>query len=44
MSALQLQDVWFSYTGQPVVSGATLWVEAGEMVALLGPTGPGRPR
>lgn len=41
MKLLELREVYFSYD-QPVLSGVTLDVCAGEIVALLGPNGAGK--
>lgn len=43
MSALiDLEDVWLCYGGHPVLSGLTLSVPEGEILALLGPSGCGK--
>jgi energy-coupling factor transporter ATP-binding protein EcfA2 len=40
--AVRWADVRFGYTGEDVLHGVTLSVEAGESVALLGPNGAGK--
>lgn len=43
MSALiDLEDIWLCYRGHPVLSGLTLSVVKGEILALLGPSGCGK--
>jgi len=40
---VRFEDVWFSYDGEtPVLRGINLEVEAGQTVALVGPTGAGK--
>jgi ATP-binding cassette, subfamily B, bacterial len=42
-SALAWEGVWFGYaSGQPVLRGIDLRIEAGHTVALVGPTGAGK--
>ena len=41
MMLLELRDIYFDYA-QPVLTGVTLNVSAGETVALLGPNGAGK--
>jgi energy-coupling factor transporter ATP-binding protein EcfA2 len=42
MTAVRLDDVWFSYATDPVVRGVSLRVLPGESVALLGHNGAGK--
>jgi zinc transport system ATP-binding protein len=39
---VSLREASFGYAGHPVVSGATLDIHAGEVVAILGPNGSGK--
>ncbi len=40
---IELKDVWFAYReGEPVLHGVNLRIEAGQTVALVGPTGAGK--
>jgi putative ABC transport system ATP-binding protein len=39
---LELDDVAFAYRGEPALRGVSLTLEAGETVALTGPTGSGK--
>jgi len=39
---LQLEEVSFRYSGRPVLSGFSLEARAGEVLALVGPTGSGK--
>lgn len=39
---LELDDVWLSYTGEPVVDGLSLTVRPGEILVLTGPSGCGK--
>lgn len=39
---IEVQDVWKSFKGRPVVKGVTLAVQRGEVVGLLGPNGAGK--
>lgn len=41
-SAISLDGIHFNYDGRPVLSGLSLHVENGEVVALLGPSGCGK--
>jgi len=40
--AVELHDVWFSYDGPPVLRAASLRVDAGEFVSMIGPNGGGK--
>lgn len=42
MTAVRLDDVWFSYGAESVLRGASLTLRAGEAVALLGRNGAGK--
>jgi len=39
---VELDDVWFSYDGTPVLRAASLRVDAGEFVSVIGPNGGGK--
>jgi len=39
---IELDDVWLSYDGQPVLHGLSLTAEAGQTTALVGPSGAGK--
>jgi ATP-binding cassette subfamily B protein/subfamily B ATP-binding cassette protein MsbA len=39
---IELDDVWLSYDGQPVLHGLSLIAEAGQTTALVGPSGAGK--
>jgi ATP-binding cassette subfamily C protein len=41
-TGVELRDVSFSYSDQPVLSGVNLTIPAGAFVALLGPSGAGK--
>ena len=41
-AAISLDGIHFSYDGRPVLSGLSLHVENGEVLALLGPSGCGK--
>jgi iron(III) transport system ATP-binding protein len=40
--AIQLDEIHFDYSGRPVVSGLSLSLDQGEVLALLGPSGCGK--
>jgi ATP-binding cassette subfamily B protein len=40
--AIELRDLSFSYNGQPVLQKVTARIEAGQTLALIGPTGSGK--
>ncbi|MDF1504226.1 ATP-binding cassette domain-containing protein [Roseisolibacter sp. H3M3-2] len=42
MALLGLQDVTLAFGGPPLLDGATLWIERGERVCLLGRNGAGK--
>lgn len=43
MALLELEDIHFAYPGQePVLSGASLCLKAGERLSILGPNGAGK--
>jgi iron complex transport system ATP-binding protein len=42
MAALGVSQIRFSYDGQPVLTGLSLEIGAGERVAILGPNGAGK--
>ena len=44
MSTLRTDDLTKSYGGRTVVKSVSLEVSSGEVVGLLGPTAPARPR
>ena len=39
---IEVDDLWFAYGEEPVLRDVTLRIEAGERVALVGPTGAGK--
>jgi ATP-binding cassette subfamily B protein/subfamily B ATP-binding cassette protein MsbA len=39
---IELDNVWLSYDGQPVLHGLSLIAEAGQTTALVGPSGAGK--
>src|SRR5215467_1580756 len=39
---LEIEDLTFGYTGQPLLYGVQARVSSGEMVGLLGPNGSGK--
>ncbi|WP_108502071.1 ABC transporter ATP-binding protein [Paracoccus indicus] len=39
---IELDDVWLSYDGQPVLQGLSLVAEEGQTTALVGPSGAGK--
>ena len=41
-TAIELAGVEFSYGGEPVLKGASLFIAPGSMVALVGPSGSGK--
>jgi zinc transport system ATP-binding protein len=40
--AIRMEDVWFSFNGDPVLEDVNLVVEAGDFLAVLGPNGGGK--
>ncbi len=40
--AVELEGVWFSYDGAPVLESADLSVETGELICIIGPNGGGK--
>ncbi len=40
--AIEVEDLWFSYTHRPVLEGVTFKVSYGDFIAILGPNGGGK--
>jgi len=40
--AIEIQDLWYSYTGPPVLREVTLRIERRELVCVVGPNGGGK--
>lgn len=43
MAALELEDIWYRYAGDPALQGVTLSIHRHELVALVGRNGAGAP-
>jgi zinc transport system ATP-binding protein len=39
---VEVRDLWFSYNGNPVITGVNLFIHSGDFLAIIGPNGGGK--